>query len=115
MEQSQPSDSASADVAQKGPRFVARHGEVPEDDGFEQNDPKKHQTLYRPGDSSRALFIPTVGGHLTHLKGSRFNHPKKGTLNHQGYDFSHIYQAFWRSRWPALGFSLLETPSPKHE
>ena len=37
-----------------------------------------------------ALFIQKVGGHFFPLKGSRFHHPKKVTLNHQeaGIDFS---------------------------
>ena len=34
----------------------------------------------QPGASSRDHFYPLVGGHQQPLKGSRFHHPKKGTI-----------------------------------
>ena len=39
-----------------------------------------------PGDS-KWPFHPLIGGHLTPWKGS-LNHPKKVTLNHQGFEFT---------------------------
>ena len=63
MEQSQPSDSASADVS-NWPLVCRKTRGSP---GRWTKWSKKHQTLYRPGDSIRALFIPQSleKGHLT--------------------------------------------------
>ena len=37
-----------------------------------------------PGDSKWPFYLRQLEVTFRHLKGSRFHHPKKGTLNHQG-------------------------------